>query len=264
MSWIPINTTLPTSPKVVILASLLKCKRREAFGLIVEFFCWLDANFFNGHTHMTAKQINKLFDKKNFAEAMCEIGWGSIDSDGCYVVQEFETYNGKSTKARLRDSKKKQRQRDFCPGTTGTKSGQNLDKCPGVTETNVPMTAGLHNIIEDNIDSISPDGSIDSSPPKQSKAPQAKNEEEVLSYLASLPNCGLSEDELVACARSFFYQSDAVGWTISGQPIRNWRAAARAYIAKWQGNNASHLALKNTSKQKITYRSQTQQNYDLR
>lgn len=31
MNWIPINTTLPTSPKIVILASLIKCKRRDAF-----------------------------------------------------------------------------------------------------------------------------------------------------------------------------------------------------------------------------------------
>ena len=259
MNWIPINTTLPTSPKIVILASLLKCKRREAFGLAVEFFCWLDANFFNGHTHMTAKQLNQLFDKKGFAEAMCEIGWGQIDENGHYVVQDFDAYNSKATKRRLKDVEKKRNQRAKSPHDEGT----NGDFCPHDEGTKW----GLHNITVYNNGSVSSDEYTEPDPPKQSKVPLPETADAVLTYIASLPSCGLVGQELTTCAQTFFDRSEAVGWTINGQPIRDWRAAARAYLAKWQGNNASRQAATTSptmNKPKITYRSQTQQNYELR
>lgn len=86
--------------------------------------------------------------------------------------------------------------------------------------------------------------------------------DEVLTYIAALPNCGLTGDELTACVETFFSQSEAVGWTLSGQPIRDWRASARAFLAKWQNNIASRAAAAPRAG-KITYRSETQQNYEL-
>ena len=255
MNWIPINTTLPTSPKIVILASLIKCKRREAFGLVVEFFCWLDANFFDGNTRMTAKQLNQLFDKKGFAEAMCEIGWGRIDEKGHYIVQDFDAYNGKSTKRRLKDTEKKRNQRANCPDNEGT-NGAN---CPDTVGTE----SGLHNITEE-LDSVFPVENTESGPTRGDKR-HPENEGQVMAYMASLPNCGITGQELATCSQTFFNRSEAVGWTINGQPIRDWRAAARAYLARWQGNNAARKAADNspTMKPKITYRSQTHQNYEL-
>ena len=114
---------------------------------------------------------------------------------------------------------------------------------------------------------MSSNESILSDPPKQSKVPLPETADAVLTYIASLPSCGLVGQELTTCAQTFFDRSEAVGWTINGQPIRDWRAAARAYLAKWQGNNASRQAATTSptmNKPKITYRSQTQQNYELR
>lgn len=257
MNWIHVNTTLPTSPKILILAELLKCKRRETFGLIIEFFCWVDANFSNGNTHLTPKQINKLFDQKKFAESLCEIGWGSIDENGHYVVQDFDSYNGKNAKRRIQDVEKKRKKRANCPPRWGT---ENDDSCPQ----NVPHAGGLDKIREEYIDNVSSDESTLSDPQKQTKAPLPETADAVLTYLASLPSCGLVGQELATCAQTFFDRSEAVGWTINSQPIRDWRAAARAYLAKWQGNNASQQAATNSNRPKITYRSQTQQSYDLR
>jgi hypothetical protein len=111
---------------------------------------------------------------------------------------------------------------------------------------------------------MSSNESILSDPQKQSKAPHPETADAVLTYIASLSSCGLVGQELTTCAQTFFDRSEAVGWTINGQPIRDWRAAARAYLAKWQGNNASQQAATRSNQPKITYRSQTQQNYDLR
>ena len=257
MNWIHVNTTLPTSPKIVILAELLKCKRREAFGLVIEFFCWVDANFSDGHTHLTPKQINKLFDQKRFAESMCEIGWGGLDEKGHYIVQDFDSYNGKNAKRRIEETERKRKQRANGPTKRGTESAQ---PCPQT----VPENVGLDKIREEYIDNISSNESILSDPQKQTKSPHAETADSVLTYLASLPNCGLVGQELTTCAQTFFDRSEAVGWTINGQPIRDWRAAARAYLAKWQGNNASQQAANRSNQPKITYRSQSQQSYDLR
>lgn len=68
----------------------------------------------------------------------------------------------------------------------------------------------------------------------QSAAPD--DAEVVERYLKALPNCMLKAAELRACAEAFFFESEAVGWTLKGVPVRDWRATARAYLAKWQLN----------------------------
>ena len=255
MSWVRINTTLPHSQKIILLAAELGCKRRHALGLAVEFFCWVDSNFSSGFTQLTPKQVNNFFEQKKFAEALCKIGWASIDETGCLFIQDFDTYNGESAKRRAQEAEKKRKQRKNVPEKQGHMSPKKGDTCPEY----VPEKQGPDKIREEYMSNISPDGSILDTPPKREKAPQ--DEDAVLTYLASLPNCGLEGDELLACAAAFFYQSEAVGWTQKGQPIRDWRASARAFLARWQLNNASRLAARPTSR--ITYRSQTQQNYEL-
>lgn len=264
MSWIRINTTLPTDPKIIHLAAEIKRKRHEALGLAVEYFCWLDANFSDGFTSLTPKQINELFAQKNFAEALIKIGWASLDDKGCFFVQEFDSYNGKSAKNRAQNTekirKKRERAQKNVPHEQGTK-----------TEQMYPVDGVQNGVLDKNkiyIDDISSYESISSiDPQKQTKAPHPETADAVLTYIASLANCGLVGQELTTCAQTFFDRSEAVGWTINGQPIRDWRAAARAYLTKWQGNNASRQAATTSptmNKPKITYRSQTQQNYELR
>ena len=236
MSWVRINTTLPHSQKIILLAAELGCKRRHALGLAVEFFCWVDSNFSSGFTQLTPKQVNNFFEQKKFAEALCKIGWASVDETGCLFIQDFDTYNGESAKRRAQAAEIKRNQRK-----------------------NVHQKGGPDKIREDNICILSSYESKIHDPQKREKAPQ--DEDEVLAFLASVPSCGLVGDELLACASAFFNQSEAVGWTQKGQPIRDWRASARAFLARWQLNNASRIAVKPAPH--ITYRSQSQQNYEL-
>jgi hypothetical protein len=256
MNWIRINTTLPHSQKIILLAAELGCKRRHALGLAVEFFCWVDNNFSSGYTQLTPKQVNSFFEQKRFAEALCKIGWASVDETGCLFIQNFDTYNGESAKRRAQEAEKKRKQRKNVPQKAGQMSPENGDACPE----NVPENKGPEKRREDNIVNIASNESILTDPQKESKAPQS--EDAVLTYLASLPNCGLAGDELLACASAFFNQAESVGWTHHGQPIRDWRAAARAFLARWQNNNASRHAPRPATA-RITYRSQTQQNYEL-
>lgn len=255
MSWVRINTTLPHSQKIILLASELGCKRRHALGLAVEFFCWVDNNFSSGFTQLTPKQVNAFFEQKKFAESMCKIGWASIDENGCLFIQDFDTYNGESAKRRAQAAEIKRNQRKNVHQKGGQMSTSEVDTCPK----NVHQKGGPDKIREEYICILPSDEAKIHSPQKREKAPQ--DEDEVLAFLASVPSCGLVGDELLACASAFFNQSEAVGWTQKGQPIRDWRASARAFLTRWQLNNASRLAVKPAPH--ITYRSQSQQNYEL-
>ena len=87
-----------------------------------------------------------------------------------------------------------------------------------------------------------------------------ENAEEVQAFMAAQAVCGLKGEELATCAMAFFNDSEAVGWTHKGQPIRDWRAACRAFLARWQQNKSNRAAAPASS---FTFRSATKQNYDL-
>ena len=88
-----------------------------------------------------------------------------------------------------------------------------------------------------------------------------QNAEEVQTFMAAQAVCGLKGEELATCAMAFFNDSEAVGWTHKGQPIRDWRAACRAFLARWQQNKAQRAGAAPVAS--FTFRSSKKQNYDL-
>ena len=252
MNWTMLDLELPENPKLVIIADEIRKDENTTLGLLVRYFCWLNKHFSSGSTQLSTKQVDKIMRQKNFANSLIKVGWASLDEKGCFFVESFDTYNGESSVKRYKEAQKKRKQR-----------GQGGDNVPSESLDDMGQMSPPHTHTQ-YIDNISSNESILSDPQKQSKDPLPETADSVLTYIASLPSCGLVGQELATCAQTFFDRSEAVGWTINGQPIRDWRAAARAYLAKWQGNNASQQAATRSNKPKITYRSQTRQNYDLR
>ncbi len=245
MNWTMLDLELPENPKLVIIADEIRKDENTTLGLLVRYFCWLNKHFSSGTTQLSTKQVDKIMRQKNFANALIKVGWASLDEKGCFFVENFDAYNGESSVKRFKETQKKRRQR-----------GKAGDSVPADSLDDMGQMSPPHTHTH-NIDNMSSNESILSDPQKQSKAPLPETSDAVLTYIASLPSCRLVGQELATCTQTFFDRSEAVGWTINGQPIRDWRAAARAYLAKWQ--NAA-----NSNRTKITYRSQNQQNYDLR
>jgi hypothetical protein len=77
---------------------------------------------------------------------------------------------------------------------------------------------------------------VDTSSPPKPRQTLPESQDQVMAYMAAQPNCGLKGQELAACAFTFFDDAESVGWTHKGQPIRNWKAAARSYLHRWQLN----------------------------
>lgn len=290
MNWIKVNTALARSPKVLRFATLMGVDRHTAFGLLLDWLCWLDSATVDGSTGLTAEVIDQLFcadlsrnerdkchaasvtnvtQKSNkchaFVHALAEIGWIVLDENGEVFAAEFEKHNGECAKRRAQNAKRQNRKRE--------------KGCHASCVTNVTLLSRSKRdqIREDknNICSKHPSESItrlcggdDAAEVGPTGDELFKSlgipgsADEVLAFLASQPNCGLRGEELLTCAETFYNELDAVGWTMRGQPVQNWHAAARSYLARWQGNLASRSAAA-PSRGHITYRSETNQNYEL-
>lgn len=267
MDWIKINTSLPRSPKVRRLASLMGVDKHTALGLVLDWLCWVDSATADGCTGLSVDEINAEFacnancvtpcnaQQLLYCNALIEIGWAELDENGLVCVHNFEAHNGDNAKRRAQSAKRVAVKRS------------KVCNAKSVTPCNAPSVTREEKRREDNnkhpkgaLNTLCGGATAEPGPSMANKIPETSDE--VLFYLSSLANCGLKGDELMTCAEAFFNQSEAVGWTLNGQPVRDWRASARAYLARWQGNIASRAAAAPRGG-KITYRSETQQNYEL-
>jgi hypothetical protein len=213
--------------------------KHTALGLMLDWLCWLDTATADGCTGLTVDEINAEFacnancvtpcnaQALQYCNAMLEIGWVELDENGLVCVCNFEAHNGENAKRRAQGAKRVAVMR---------KRVCNANSVTGCNASSVTREEKRRE--EKKEDSI--ESSKKTRP--EGKSPLPETSDEVLTYMSSLPNCGIKGDELLTCAETFFNQSEAVGWTLSGQPVRDWRAAARAYLARWQGNNASRAA----------------------
>ena len=273
MSWIKINTTLPRNPKVLLFASLLGVNRHTALGLLVDWLSWLDGITASGDIGISADLLDSFFNAEflsqenvtdvtrfcdrchtnvtKMSHALSQIGWLHIDEDGMIHVLDFEKHNGETAKKRAEAA---ERQRKSRSAKLSQKSVTRVTKkCDQRREEN--------NIYNNEI----PNGSIttvcgEATAAQRPSISHPENAEEVQAFMAAQAVCGLRGEELATCAMAFFNDSEAVGWTHKGQPIRDWRAACRAFLARWQQNKSGRSAAPASS---FTFRSATKQNYDL-
>ena len=100
MAWIKLVTTLPRSAKLMAFAQVLRMKRREALGVAVDWFCWMDVQCTDGCTGMLPQQVDEVMECKRLAEALLAVGWAFVGADGFLYVQDFDQHNGEGAKAR--------------------------------------------------------------------------------------------------------------------------------------------------------------------
>lgn len=81
-------------------AAVLRMRRREAVGVAVEWFCWVDAQCADGYTGLLPKQVDEVMECKRLAEALLAVGWAFVGADGFLYVQDFDQHNGEGAKAR--------------------------------------------------------------------------------------------------------------------------------------------------------------------
>lgn len=93
-------TTLPRSAKLMAFAQVLRMRRREALGVAVDWFCWMDVQCADGCTQMLPKQVDEVMDCKRLAEALLAVGWAYVGADGFLWITDWAQHNGEGAKKR--------------------------------------------------------------------------------------------------------------------------------------------------------------------
>lgn len=99
-SWIKLQVTLARSAKIVQFAQVLRMRRREALGVAVEWFCWVDSQCSNGCTGLLPAQVDDVLECKRLADALLAVGWAFVGTDGFLYITDYEQHNGDSAKQR--------------------------------------------------------------------------------------------------------------------------------------------------------------------
>ena len=101
MNWVRINTSLPTSPKLIAVARELSCTVNEALGLTLCWLCWLDTHTTNGKSGLLAAEADEMiFNHEGASRALKAVGWAYEDENMFLCSSEYEKYNSPTAKAK--------------------------------------------------------------------------------------------------------------------------------------------------------------------
>lgn len=141
--WIPIQCSLPDSPKVARIASLVKIDADAVVGKLVRMWRWFGEHTTNGVTHIGAEFIDDRVVLCIGFVAACahpEVRYAIIDG-AKLTLPEWTKWNGSAAKTRLKDNRRRAKNR---AKDVSDLSRSKRDMCPE----NVPAKAGPQNRTE--------------------------------------------------------------------------------------------------------------------
>lgn len=114
--WIKVEQATVDKPEVLRLADLLSWDRRQALGLLVEFWCWLDKNLSRSCPdfvrNMSRKSLDEVLHVPGFSAALEVIGWAKFDDEKAVMtIINASRHNGITAKTRALDAKRKKEKR---------------------------------------------------------------------------------------------------------------------------------------------------------
>ena len=111
--WIKFEVATVSKPEVALAAEVLGVSRREALGIFLDFWCWLDANASTEVVpHVSRQSLETSLHCVGLAAILELIGWAKFDDKArIMTVANYHKHNGKSAKTRALEQKKKAKQR---------------------------------------------------------------------------------------------------------------------------------------------------------
>lgn len=280
--WLKVNHALIRSPKLRMLMRELKCKKHTALGVALNWLIWVDEQTTDGRTNLTHAEVDEELGFRGCAKALCAIGWADADEKGLVFAVEFDKHCGETAKARAINAQRvakctaRKKEREANAKTNASANGETNGEANAFSnaETNGKTnekTLAEKKRIEFNIKDVSnvPNNNTvvtsgDEPPAARSGKPLPESSDEVRSFMAAQPICGLKGDDLTVCASGFFDDMESVGWTArNGAPLFDWQAAARKYLTSWQRRSLQPLGGRAKGQAPVVYRSETNPDYSL-
>lgn len=104
--WIKVEVTTPDKPEIVGMAARLRIDQDAVVGKCLRVWAWADQNSVNGAAiPITAAFLDRMTDRKGFAEALRSVGWLSGE-DGALTFPGFDRHNGATAKARAETNRR--------------------------------------------------------------------------------------------------------------------------------------------------------------
>jgi len=115
--WIKLEHATLQKPEVHEIAEVMNLSRREAIGLLAEYFCWLDLHMADSRnglvTHVSRKSVDEALHEPGFSAMLEQIGWAKFDDEKrTLTVTNWDRHNGKTAKSRALGQKRAQRFRN--------------------------------------------------------------------------------------------------------------------------------------------------------
>jgi hypothetical protein len=186
-------------PEMDGIMSLCKCSRPAAFLAFFNFYAWADEQTDDGFIRfLTPDMADERAGLSGFGSALEKVGWAGFSGEGCQI-QKWERHNGQSSKSRSLHMAAVQRHRQK-QHSLGNQSNSGAGEPDNSTERTQPA------------------------------APESQNNhhptvEQMARYCVELGLPG-------ADAYSVFKHWEGNGWTVSGKPVRDWKAILRAWQDK--------------------------------
>jgi len=110
--WIAWTKGLALKPEVIAIAGRLGLDRRMVACLCMEVWEWADSNTEDGCIDAVMHEaIDAATSVPGFGQAMLDVGWLQEDKRGI-IFPNWDRWNAKSAKRRLRDATRKRQARD--------------------------------------------------------------------------------------------------------------------------------------------------------
>lgn len=104
--WIKMRVDIHDQPEVIGIARRNGLNADAVVGKLVRIWGWADRITEDGHIpHVNRDYIDRLVQRKGFADAMAFVGW-LADDGGIVVIPHFDRHNGESAKKRARDAER--------------------------------------------------------------------------------------------------------------------------------------------------------------
>lgn len=99
--WIKVEASTPEKPEVIAIAERLRLDPDAAFGKLLRFWMWADAQTADGKDLPVSEAwVDRKVQCKGFAAAMRAVGWLTGEPAGPLTIPSFGRHMGKSAKAR--------------------------------------------------------------------------------------------------------------------------------------------------------------------
>jgi hypothetical protein len=147
--WIKFERATLHKPETYETAELLGISHREAVGLLVEYFCWLDEHMpdsRNGFvTHMSRASVESALRMPGFAAVLERVGWAKFDDAArTFIVSNHERHNGNTAKTRASAKDRQQRFRNQNVTADALPEKRREEKRRGSSRSNSKASAANH------------------------------------------------------------------------------------------------------------------------